>query len=97
MTPFMQMHNNNNAHCYWLKMTSFDYKYQNALRQDIVFSIQSMRTSFGLRRRSGTTWNVSIFALVESCKNLCSNEGLTLETSANLIFTALNISKSTLR
>ena len=32
----------------------------------------------------------------QTFRNLCSDEGLTLETSANLIFTAFNISNSTL-
>ena len=63
-----------------------------------------VRTSFGLRRHSGTTWNVSAYSKVDldmlnavkikladvssvspsSKQSLCSDEGLTLETSANL-------------
>ena len=64
---------------------------------------QSLRTSYGsyspktkTRERTGAKSPQIVDLLYCIAFHLCSDEGLTLETSANLIFTAFSISKSTL-
>ena len=49
------------------------------------------------QRKVGVDMLNAVKSVLELALRLCSDEGLTLETSANTLFTAFSISTSTLR